>query len=202
MRRRGRGQQGVLCLVSRVTPVQTALRNCTGDEGRPFGFGDQVADPKPPRAAAVKSRGGERRDGISLLRPRREPCGPEHFRPFDQKSHTHVKKSVPAQQRPRSMAHPVQRVSHNPVITPVPVLARHANQGDDQSRRVWLARRPRGASVDLSIGPSGSGFRRPDIRSAPAALAHCPRDVSQDPRPIHNGPLPRASAMALLIATQ
>src|SRR5262245_23771318 len=49
-----------LCLVSRVTPVQTALRNCTGDEGGPFGFGDQVADPKPPQAAAVKSRGGER----------------------------------------------------------------------------------------------------------------------------------------------
>jgi hypothetical protein len=47
-------------LVSRVTPVQTALRNYTGDEGRPFGFGDQVADPKPPQAAAVKCRGGER----------------------------------------------------------------------------------------------------------------------------------------------
>src|SRR5262249_39960378 len=46
--------------VSRVTPVQTALRNCIGDEGGPFGFGDQVADPKPPQAAAVKSRGGER----------------------------------------------------------------------------------------------------------------------------------------------
>jgi hypothetical protein len=43
-------------LLSRVTPVQTALRNCTGDEGRPFVFGDQVADPKPPQAAAVKSR--------------------------------------------------------------------------------------------------------------------------------------------------
>ncbi|HMB37316.1 MAG TPA: hypothetical protein VKV41_24935, partial [Methylomirabilota bacterium] len=26
--------------VSRVTPVQTALRNCTGDEGGPFGFGE------------------------------------------------------------------------------------------------------------------------------------------------------------------
>ena len=48
----------VLCLVSRVTPVQTASRNCTGDGGGPFGFGDQVADPKPPQAAAVKSRGG------------------------------------------------------------------------------------------------------------------------------------------------
>jgi hypothetical protein len=40
--------------------IQTALRNCTGDEGRSFGFGDQVADPKLPQAAAVKSRGGER----------------------------------------------------------------------------------------------------------------------------------------------
>jgi len=30
-----------------------AARNCTGDEGGPFGFGDQVADPKPPRAAVV-----------------------------------------------------------------------------------------------------------------------------------------------------
>ena len=47
-------------LVSRVSPVQTAVRNCTGDEGRPFGFGDQVADPKPPQAAVVKSNGGER----------------------------------------------------------------------------------------------------------------------------------------------
>jgi hypothetical protein len=42
-------------LVSRVTPVQTALRNYTGDEGGPFGFGDQVAHPKPPQAAAVKA---------------------------------------------------------------------------------------------------------------------------------------------------
>ena len=29
-------------LVSRVSPVQTALRNCTGDEGGPFEFGNQV----------------------------------------------------------------------------------------------------------------------------------------------------------------
>ena len=28
--------------VSRVTPVQTAMRNCTRDEGGPFEFGDQV----------------------------------------------------------------------------------------------------------------------------------------------------------------
>ena len=40
--------------------VQTALRICTGDEGKPFGFGDQVADPNPPQAAAVKCRGSER----------------------------------------------------------------------------------------------------------------------------------------------
>jgi hypothetical protein len=32
-------------IVSRVSPVHTATRNCTRDEGRPFGFGDQVADP-------------------------------------------------------------------------------------------------------------------------------------------------------------
>jgi hypothetical protein len=31
-----------LGLASRVTPVHTALRNCTRDEGRPFEFGDQV----------------------------------------------------------------------------------------------------------------------------------------------------------------
>ena len=29
-------------LVSRVSPVQTAVRNCTRDEGGPFGFGNQV----------------------------------------------------------------------------------------------------------------------------------------------------------------
>src|SRR4029077_7955173 len=49
-----------LGLVSRASPVQTAVRNCTRDEGGPFGFGDQVADPKPPQAAVVKSHGGER----------------------------------------------------------------------------------------------------------------------------------------------
>ncbi len=31
--------------VSRVSPVQTALRNCTRDEGGPFGFGDQELMP-------------------------------------------------------------------------------------------------------------------------------------------------------------
>jgi hypothetical protein len=29
-------------LVSRVTPVHTAVRNCTGDEGGPFEVGNQV----------------------------------------------------------------------------------------------------------------------------------------------------------------
>src|SRR6266852_3874073 len=32
----------VMGLVSRVTPVQTAKRNCTRDEGGPFEFGNQV----------------------------------------------------------------------------------------------------------------------------------------------------------------
>ena len=58
-----------VCLASRVSPVQTALRNCTGDEGGPFGFGDQVADPKPPRAAAAKSPGGERRGKVGATIP-------------------------------------------------------------------------------------------------------------------------------------
>ncbi len=31
--------------VSRVSPVQTALRNCMRDEGGPFGFGDQELIP-------------------------------------------------------------------------------------------------------------------------------------------------------------
>src|ERR1019366_10688846 len=59
----------IRCRVSRVSPVQTAVRNCTRDEGGPFGFGDQVADPKPPRAAAVKSRGGERRGNVGTMIP-------------------------------------------------------------------------------------------------------------------------------------
>jgi hypothetical protein len=29
-------------IVSRVTPVHTAVRNCTRDEGRPFEVGNQV----------------------------------------------------------------------------------------------------------------------------------------------------------------
>jgi hypothetical protein len=31
--------------VSRVSSVQTAMRNCAGDEGGPFGFGDQEPIP-------------------------------------------------------------------------------------------------------------------------------------------------------------
>src|SRR6476620_493718 len=58
-----------LGLVSRVTPVHTAMRNCTRDEGRPFGFGDQVADPKPPQAAVVKSDGGERYGNVGTKIP-------------------------------------------------------------------------------------------------------------------------------------
>ena len=56
-------------LVSRVSPVHTATRNCTGDEGGPFGFGDQVVDPKPPRAAVVKSHGRERRGNVGTMIP-------------------------------------------------------------------------------------------------------------------------------------
>jgi len=47
--------------------VHTALRNCTGDEGGPLGFGDQVVDPKPPRAAVVKSHGRERCGKVETL---------------------------------------------------------------------------------------------------------------------------------------
>jgi hypothetical protein len=40
------GREGVAMtgygIVSRVTPVHTAVRNCTRDEGRPFEFGNQV----------------------------------------------------------------------------------------------------------------------------------------------------------------
>jgi len=31
--------------VTRASPVQTAVRNCTRDEGRSFGFGNQVLIP-------------------------------------------------------------------------------------------------------------------------------------------------------------
>ena len=38
-------------------------------KGQSFGFGDQVADPKPPRVAAVKSRGDERRGNVGTMIP-------------------------------------------------------------------------------------------------------------------------------------
>ena len=47
-------------LVSRVAPVQTAMRNCTRDEGRSFEFGNQVLISSHRKAAVVKSHGGER----------------------------------------------------------------------------------------------------------------------------------------------
>jgi hypothetical protein len=37
-----RRQMAVMGRVSRVPPVQTAMRNCTRDEGGPFDFGNQV----------------------------------------------------------------------------------------------------------------------------------------------------------------
>ena len=46
--------------VSRVSPVQTAVRNCTRDEGGPFEAGRQGQASKPLQAAVVKSDGGER----------------------------------------------------------------------------------------------------------------------------------------------
>jgi hypothetical protein len=36
------GPMSVLGLVSRASPVHTAMRNCTRDEGRPFEVGNQV----------------------------------------------------------------------------------------------------------------------------------------------------------------
>jgi hypothetical protein len=45
------------------------LRNCKGDEGRPFGVGDQVADLKPLQAAVVKTDGGERCRKVGTMIP-------------------------------------------------------------------------------------------------------------------------------------
>ena len=63
----GPSGSAIMGFVSRVTPVQTALRNCT--EGGPFGFGDQVGDPKPPQAAAVKLAAFSRNDHSVTARP-------------------------------------------------------------------------------------------------------------------------------------
>ena len=43
--------------------------NRTRDEGGPLGFGEEVADPKPPRVAAVKSRSDERRGKVGKMIP-------------------------------------------------------------------------------------------------------------------------------------
>jgi hypothetical protein len=40
-------------IVSRVTPVHTALRNCTRDEGGPFEVGNQVLLKQPQAAKAM-----------------------------------------------------------------------------------------------------------------------------------------------------
>lgn len=55
--------------VSRASPVHTALRNCVGDEEEPFGLGDQVTDPKPPRAAVVKCHSREHRGNVGTFIP-------------------------------------------------------------------------------------------------------------------------------------
>ncbi len=44
----------VVGCVSRVSPVHTALRNCTRDEGGPFGFGDQ--EPIPSYRKLLRSK--------------------------------------------------------------------------------------------------------------------------------------------------
>jgi len=50
----------VVGLVSRVSPVQTALRNCTRDEGRPFEVGNQVLISSHRKLLLSKANGGER----------------------------------------------------------------------------------------------------------------------------------------------
>ena len=49
-----------LGLVSRVTPVHTAMRNCTGDEGRSFEVGNQVLISSHRKLLSSKNDGGER----------------------------------------------------------------------------------------------------------------------------------------------
>ena len=58
-----------LGLVSRSVAGPNGCANFIGDEGRSFGFSDQVADPKPPRAALVKSHGGERCGNVGTMIP-------------------------------------------------------------------------------------------------------------------------------------
>jgi hypothetical protein len=54
----------------------------------------------------------------------------------------------------------------------------------------------------LSAGPSGAVFGCQIFVPRQQLLVHRSRDVSQDPRAIHNGSLPRSSAIASLIATK
>ena len=53
--------------MSRASPVHTAMRNCTRDEGGPFGFGNQVlilSHRKLLRSKAVVVNVAKRRDEI------------------------------------------------------------------------------------------------------------------------------------------
>src|SRR5262249_38338647 len=65
---------------------------------------------------------------------------------------------------------------------------------DDRSHRAWLARRLR-ASAALSTGLSESDFRRPDIRSAPAAPG--PPSPLRRPESAPNPSVLRASRFAI-----
>jgi hypothetical protein len=44
-------------IVSRVTPVQTAVRNCTRDEGGPFEVGNQVLISSSVKSGSVRGSG-------------------------------------------------------------------------------------------------------------------------------------------------
>jgi hypothetical protein len=52
-------------LVSRASPVQTAIRNCTRDGGGALRGRRSGVDLKPPQAAVVQSNGGERCENAS-----------------------------------------------------------------------------------------------------------------------------------------
>jgi hypothetical protein len=54
-------------LVSRVTPVQTALRNCTRDEGGLFEFDNQVLISSHRKLLWSKDTMGWRRDSLSIV---------------------------------------------------------------------------------------------------------------------------------------
>ena len=60
----GRGPHRVLCHEHR-----RSTRRCATvlDMKEALGFGDQVADPKSPRAAVVKSQGRERRGNVGAV---------------------------------------------------------------------------------------------------------------------------------------